>query len=57
MDVQVILFATAILVYLPLAGLLLYVWNKHGKGERKVQIARIIFLCGSMSIFGIMLFL
>ena len=57
MDIQIIIFLVAIVIYLPLAGILLYVWHTHGKGERKVMIARVIFLLGSCAIFGYMLIL
>jgi TRAP-type C4-dicarboxylate transport system permease large subunit len=50
----IILFVT-IAIYIPLAGVLLYVWWKHGKGEVGVTIARAIFLLGSVFLFLYML--
>jgi hypothetical protein len=50
----IILFVT-IAIYLPIAGVLLYVWWKHGKGEKGVMLARIIFLIGSALLFMYML--
>ena len=55
MDLQVLLFVLTLLVYTPLTGILLYVWHKHGADEKKVILARIIFLAGSLALFGCML--
>jgi hypothetical protein len=55
MDPRPIIIAITFLFFLPLAGVLLYVWYKFGKGNRKVQLARIIFLVGSLVIVGYML--
>lgn len=49
-----ILFIT-LAIYIPIAGILLYVWWKHGKGEKGVMIARGIFLAGSLFLFMYML--
>ncbi len=42
-----LIFALTLATFLPLAGILLYVWWKFGKGELGVSIARTIFLAGS----------
>lgn len=48
---QIIIVLITMLIYIPLAGILLYVWWKHGKDEGGVAIARIIFLLGSVTLF------
>jgi len=53
--IPTIIFAIALIVYLPLAGSLLYVWWKYSKGEIKVSIARIVFLLGSFFLFWLMI--
>ena len=50
---MVLIFTVAI--YVPLAGVLLYVWWKHGKDEKGVMIARTVFLVGSLLLFMYML--
>jgi len=53
--IPTIIFSIAMVIYLPLAGSLLYVWWKYSKGEIKVSIARIIFLFGSLFLFWLMI--
>lgn len=53
--VMVLFFTIA--VYIPLSGVLLYVWWKHGKGEAGVTIARSVFLVGSLLLFMYMLYM
>lgn len=55
MDGSIFILFLAIALYIPLGGALLYVWWKHGKGEKGVMIARIIFLLGSVTLFLYML--
>ncbi len=55
MDVTLIIFILSLIVYIPLAGVLLYVWWKHGKHERVVNFARLIFLLGSFGLFFYMI--
>jgi phosphoglycerol transferase MdoB-like AlkP superfamily enzyme len=55
MDPRVIIFLVSLLVYIPLAGVLLYVWWKHGKDDKAVTKARIIFLVGSFCLFAFMI--
>jgi hypothetical protein len=55
MNIKIIIFFISLLVYIPLSGVLLYVWHKYGKFEAKVFLARIIFLIGSVCIIGYML--
>lgn len=55
MAISIGLFIFTIVVYVPLASLLLYVWHKYGREEKAVRIARAIFLIGSLSILGYML--
>ncbi len=43
-----LIFVLTLVTYLPLAGVLLYVWWKYGKEEMGVSIARTIFLAGSL---------
>jgi hypothetical protein len=52
---SIFIFIITFAVYLPLAGSLVYVWWKHGAGETKVAIARIVFLLGSLGLFFLML--
>ena len=42
-----LIFALTLVTYVPLAGVLLYVWWKYGKGEVGVSLARTVFLAGS----------
>ncbi len=51
MNIGVIIFIVTIVLYLPMAGVLLYVWWKHGKDEPAVAQARIMFLLGSVGLF------
>ena len=55
MDIPIIIFAITLLIYIPLAGIVLYVWHKHGKGEPMVMLARVIFILGSLALIGYML--
>lgn len=55
MDARLIIFLVSLLMYIPLAGVLMYVWWKHGKDEPAVSNARIIFLAGSFSLFALMM--
>ncbi len=55
MDARLIIFLASIFVYIPLAGVLLYVWWKHGKDDTAVTKARIIFLVGSFCLFAFMI--
>lgn len=50
MNATLIIFILTLVTYLPLAGVLLYVWWKYGKGEVGVSIARTVFLAGSLVI-------
>lgn len=56
MIIDLIIVALTVLIYIPLAGILLYVWWKNGKGERAVVIARRIYLTVSAFLF-ILLFI
>jgi hypothetical protein len=51
MDGRLIIFLGSLAIYIPLAGILLYVWWKHGKDDSAVMLARIIFLFGSFGLF------
>lgn len=51
MDGRLIIFLGSLVIYLPLAGILLYVWWKHGKDDAAVMLARIVFLVGSFGLF------
>lgn len=57
MDGTLLIFIFAIMAYLPLAGVLFYIWWKYGKGEVGVSIARTIFIVGSCVIIFSMLFI
>ena len=57
MDIPIIIFLVTILIYVPLAGSLLYVWWKYGKGEKRVALVRGVFLLGSVALFWGMLFI
>lgn len=48
MEGSLLIFLLALVAYIPLAAVLLYVWWKYGKGERGVSIARAVFLAGSI---------
>lgn len=52
---RLIIFFGTLVIYLPLAGVLLYVWWKHGKDEKAVVYARIIFLFGSFGLLAYMI--
>lgn len=49
------LFVFTLVVYIPLALLLLYVWYKYGLEDKAVRIARAVFLLGSFVLLGYML--
>lgn len=51
MDGAIIILFITVALYIPLAGVLLYIWWKHGKGEKGVALARIVFLLGSLVLF------
>jgi hypothetical protein len=55
MDGRLIIFLSSLIIYIPLAGALLYVWWKHGKDDTAVAKARIIFLIGSLGLFIFMI--
>ena len=55
MDARLIIFLGSLVIYIPIAGVLLYVWWKHGKNEPAVAQARIIFLAGSRGLFVYMM--
>jgi heme/copper-type cytochrome/quinol oxidase subunit 2 len=55
MDGALIILFTTLVIYIPLAGILLYVWWKFGKNEKGVSIARLVFLFGSAILFIYML--
>ncbi len=57
MHISVILFLTTLVIYIPMAGILLYVWYKFGKGDRGVGVARSVYLVGSVCILGVMFFI
>lgn len=44
-------------VYIPLSCVLFYVWWKHGKDEKGVMVARIVYIIGSIVLFSYMLYL
>jgi predicted membrane protein len=54
MNISLAIVIVTVLVYIPLAAILLYVWTKHGRGEPKVILARTIFLIGSFMVFAYM---
>ena len=49
--IELIIFLLTVLIYLPIAGILLYVWWKHGKYEPAVKIARLVYISGSILLF------
>ncbi len=55
MDGALIILLTTLVIYIPLAGILLYVWWKFGKNEKGVTIVRLVFLLGSALLFIYML--
>ena len=57
MDGTLLIFICALMAYLPLAGVLFYIWWKYGKGEVGVSVARTIFIAGSFLIIFSMLFI
>ncbi len=57
MHTSVIIFLTTLLIYVPMAGILLYVWQKFGTGDPGVRSAKVTYLVGSLFIFGIMFFI
>lgn len=40
-----------------MAGVLLYVWYKFGKEDGGVKVSRVVYLTGSLFIFGVMFFI
>ena len=55
MDGAIIIIFLTLVIYIPLAGILLYVWWKYGKGEMGVRIAIVVFLLGSFGLFAYMI--
>lgn len=55
MSIPFIIIFVTLLIYLPLAGALIYVWWKYGSHEIGVSIARVIFILGSLVLFTLML--
>jgi hypothetical protein len=55
MDTTLVIFIVITLIYLPLAGVQLYVWWKHGKDEPGVAIARAAYLFGSFLLFVLLI--
>lgn len=55
MDGALVILFTTLVIYIPLAGILLYVWWKFGKNEKGVFISRLVFLFGSAMLFIYML--
>lgn len=47
MDGALLIFMLTLIVYIPLAAVLLFIWWKYGKDEQGVKLARIVFLSGS----------
>jgi hypothetical protein len=56
MEGTFIILLLALLAYIPLTAVLLYIWWKYGKGEVGVSIARTVFLAGSGILIFVMLF-
>lgn len=57
MHISVILFLITLLIYIPMAGILLYVWYKFGKEDGGVRVSRMVYLTGSLFVFGVMFFI
>lgn len=55
MNPALLIFLLTLVVYIPLASVLLYVWWKYGKGETGVAIARSVFLFGSLVLVFMMM--
>lgn len=55
MDISIIILCITLALYIPMTGVLLYVWWKYGKGEKVVSIARTVYLVGSLFLFMYML--
>ena len=55
MDGSLLIFILALVAYIPLAIVLLYVWWKYGKGEHGVSVARSVFLAGSFFLIAYMI--
>jgi hypothetical protein len=51
MQLGLVIFILTLIVYIPLAAMLLYVWWKYGKHEPVVSLARTVFLLGSFALF------
>ncbi|MBP6888446.1 MAG: hypothetical protein KBC21_01965 [Candidatus Pacebacteria bacterium] len=56
MNLSVALFLFTVVVSLPMSGVLLYVWYKFGKGDKGVQIARVVYVLGLFTILFTMIF-
>ena len=57
MVIDVIIFLLTVLIYIPLASILLYVWWKYGKDEPAVKLARRVYLLGSAVLFLFLIFI
>lgn len=55
MNISLIIFIFSIVVYIPVAAVLLYVWHKYGKSEKAVSYARATFFIGSAFIIIFMM--
>lgn len=55
MNGGLLIFLLSLLVYVPLACVLLYVWWKYGKNEIGVSIARAVFIGGSVALIACMI--
>lgn len=56
MHISVILFLITLLIYIPMAAVLLYVWHKYGQGDKGVRFARTVYISGSLLILLYMIF-
>lgn len=54
MEPHVLIFILTIVVFVPCAGVLLYVWHKYGSDEHAVTVARTTFILGVIAIFGLL---
>ncbi len=57
MNLSVAVFLFTVVVFVPMALVLLYVWHKFGKGDGGVQIARVVYILGSFTILASMIFI
>ena len=55
MDPSIIIFCGTLIVYIPIASVLVYVWYKYGDSNPAVKTMRIIFLIGSFVLVATML--